>query len=99
MKAKDYFAKYEQALASDNSDECSTAIAEMLNEMNSEVQNLLKVRHVKTNAGTFPIFKEMNQKWNAIVRLFERKYGATPIVKDGFQLYWVRKMPQLMGKI
>lgn len=99
MKAKDYFAKYEQALASDNSDECSTAIAEMLNEMNSEVQNLLKVRHVKTDAGTFPIFKEMNQKWNAIVRLFERKYGATPIVKDGFQLYWVRKMPQLMGKI
>lgn len=99
MKAKDYFAKYEKALASDNSDECSTAIAEMLNEMNSEVQNLLKVRHVKTDAGTFPIFKEMNQKWNAIVRLFEKKYGATPIVKDGFQLYWVRKMPQLMGKI
>lgn len=99
MKAKDYFAKYEQALTSDNSDECSTAIAEMLNEMNSEVQNLLKVRHVKTDAGTFPIFKEMNQKWNAIVRLFEKKYGATPIVKDGFQLYWVRKMPQLMGKI
>lgn len=99
MKAKDYFAKYEQALASVNSDECSTAIAEMLNEMNSEVQNLLKVRHVKTDAGTFPIFKEMNQKWNAIVRLFEKKYGATPIVKDGFQLYWVRKMPQLMGKI
>lgn len=99
MKAKDYFAKYEQALASDNSDECSTAIAEMLNEMNSEVQNLLKVRHVKTDAGTFPIFKEMNQKWNAIVRLFEKKYGATPIVKDGFQLYWVRKMPQLMDKI
>lgn len=99
MKAKDYFAKYEQALASDNSDECSTAIAEMLNEMNSEVQNLLKVRHIKTDAGTFPIFKEMNQKWNAIVRLFEKKYGATPIVKDGFQLYWVRKMPQLMGKI
>lgn len=99
MKAKDYFAKYEQALASDNSDECSTAIAEMLNEMNSEVQNLLKVRHVKTDAGTFPIFKEMNQKWNAIVQLFEKKYGATPIVKDGFQLYWVRKMPQLMGKI
>ena len=99
MKAKDYFAKYEQALASDNSDECSTAIAEMLNEMNSEEQNLLKVRHVKTDAGTFPIFKEMNQKWNAIVRLFEKKYGATPIVKDGFQLYWVRKMPQLMGKI
>lgn len=99
MKAKDYFAKYEQALASDNSDECSTAIAEMLNEMNSEVQNLLKVRHVKTDAGTFPIFKEMNQKWNAIARLFEKKYGATSIVKDGFQLYWVRKMPQLMGKI
>lgn len=99
MKAKDYFAKYEQALASANYDECSTAIAEMLNEMNSEVQNLLEVRHVKTDAGTFPIFKEMNQKWNAIVRLFEKKYGATPIVKDGFQLYWVRKMPQLMGKI
>lgn len=99
MKAKDYFAKYEQALASTNSDECSTAIAEMLNEMNSEVQNLLKVRHVKTDAGTFPIFKEMNQKWNAIVRLFEKKYGNTPIVKDGFQLYWVREMPQLMGKI
>lgn len=99
MKAKDYFTKYEQALASAGSDECSTAIAEMLNEMNSEVQNLLKVRHVKTDAGTFPIFKEMNQKWNAIVRLFEKKYGTTPIIKDGFQTYWVRKLPQLMDKI
>ena len=67
--------------------------------MNSEVQNLLKVRHVKTDAGTFPIFKEMNQKWNAIVRLFEKKYGTTPIIKDGFQTYWVHKLPQLMGKI
>lgn len=99
MKAKDYFTKYEKALASADPDECSTAIADMLNKMNSEVQNLLKVRHVKTDAGTFPIFKEMNQKWNAIVRLFENKYGATPIVKDGFRLFWVRKMPQLMGKI
>lgn len=99
MKAKDYFTKYEQALVSSDAEECSSAIASMLNEMNSEVQNLLKARHVKTDAGTFPIFKEMNQKWNAIVRLFEKKYGATPIVKDGFQLYWVRKMPQLMGKI
>ena len=99
MKAKDYFTKYEQALISSDTEECSAAIADMLNDMNSEVQNLLKVRHVKTDAGTFPIFKEMNQKWNAIVRLFEKKYGATPIVKDGFQLFWVRKMPQLMGKI
>lgn len=99
MKAKDYFTKYEQALVSSDAEECSSAIANMLNEMNSEVQNLLKARHVKTDAGTLPIFKEMNQKWNAIVRLFEKKYGATPIVKDGFQLYWVRKMPQLMGKI
>ena len=47
MKAKDYFTKYGQALASADPDECFPAIAEMLNEMNSEVQNLLKVRHVK----------------------------------------------------
>ena len=99
MKAKDYFTKYENALVSPDSEECCNAIANMLNEMNSEVQNLLKVRHVKTDAGTFPIFKEMNQKWNAIVRLLEKKYGATPIVEDGFQLYWVSRMPQLMGKI
>ena len=99
MKAKDYFTKYEQALVSSDAEECCAAIADMLNEMNSEVQNLLKVRHVKTDAGTFPIFKEMNQKWNAIVRLLEKEYGSTPIVKDGFQLYWVRRMPQLVGKI
>lgn len=99
MKAKDYFAKYEQALISSDPEECSSAIADMLNEMNSEVLNLMKARHVKTDAGTFPVFKEMNQKWNAIVRLFEKKYGATPIVKDGFQVFWVRKLPLLMGKI
>lgn len=29
MKAKDYFAKYEKALASADPDECSTAIAEI----------------------------------------------------------------------
>jgi hypothetical protein len=51
------------------------------------------------SAAIADMLKEMNQKWNAIVRLLEKKYGATPIVKDGFQLYWVRRMPQLMGKI
>lgn len=99
MKAKDYFAKHERGLIAVNPDECSAAIAEVLNEMNSEVRNLLKVRHIKTEAGTFSLFKEMNQKWNAIVRLFEKKYGVTPIIKDGFRLYWLRKLPQLVGKI
>ncbi len=99
MKAKEYFAKYEKGLMSESTDECSTAIADMLTEMNAEVQKLMEVRHVKLNRGGYAVFKEMNEKWNAVVRLLEKKYGCTPIIRDGFRTFWVRKMPQLLGYI
>lgn len=99
MKAKEYFAKYEKGLVSESTDECSTAIAGLLTDMNAEVKKLMEVRHVKFDRGGIAVLKEMNEKWNAIVRLLEKKYGATPIIRDGFRTFWVREMPQLQDHI
>ena len=99
MKAKEYFAKYEQDLVSENTDKCSTAIAGLLTDMNAEVKKLMEVRHAKFDRGGFAVLKEMNEKWNALVRLFEKKYGVTPIIRDGFRTWWIHERPQLQDYI
>lgn len=95
MKAKDYFTKYESSIINSDDKGFVDAVSKMMIELNSEVKDLISARHIRTDSGTIAVFKEMNQKWNAIVRLFETKYGWSPIIRDGYQLFWIREMPEL----
>lgn len=38
---------------------------------------------------------ELNQKYNAICNLFEKTYGASPLVNSGFLTYWRKQIPEL----
>lgn len=93
MKAIDYF---EQFKPSDNSDlipETLLSVSEvysLLNALNEETLELIKIRHIKYDRALPALLDEQNAKWNAISRLFEKKYGKTPLAKDGFKRFWYR---------
>lgn len=45
------------------------------------------------------VLKELNQKWNAICCMYEKKYGVSPLNYDAFRCYWMTAMPELAGKL
>lgn len=96
-KAKEYYELYKVALM--NEEKTLKAISDLIIELNAEVKELQRLRHVKFDRGLIPILKETNQKWNAIVRLFEKEFGESPIRPDGYKIFWLREMPELEGKI
>lgn len=98
-KAKDYYELYKLDLMSEDDKKVSLALWEFILALSNDAQELIKLRHVEFDCGVIPIMKEMNQKWNTVVRLFEKEYGGSPIKPDGFKIFWIEKMPELDGKI
>lgn len=94
MKAKDYFEKYETRMMK-NDDDGLKAIGELMYELVIEAKTLINTRHVNTNSGSVAVLKELNNKWNALCNLFEKKYGVSPIIRDGYKKYWLKEMPIL----
>lgn len=99
MKAKEYYAKYHDQLPSPNEKECFHAISDLILELSGEVKTIASQRKAKTNQATIGIIREINDKYNAIVSLFEAKDGASPIKRDGFMSFWKKEMPELKGKV
>lgn len=98
-KAKDYYELYKLELMSEDDETVNNALSKFIMAFNDEVSELQKIRHVRFDRGIIPIMKEMNQKWNAVVRLFEKEYGCSPIRLDGFKIFWTQSVPDFEGKI
>lgn len=88
MKAKEYFTKYEQNIMSSDQSVSNRAFHDMAADLVAEVQQLIKVRDPKKPSGLAGILREVNQKFNAIGRLFKEKYGESILATDGFLTYW-----------
>ena len=88
MKAKEYFVKYADNIKSSDRTISSTAIGEMLTEMLKEVQEIAKIRHCSLDIGMISILKEQNQKYNAVVNMF----NPPVLVKDGFKTVVLSKL-------
>lgn len=87
MKAKEYFEKYEQGLieeAKKSETIPDGAFAKLYIEMYKEMQDLINTRHVRFDRALKAVISEQNDKWNAIERLFIKKYGKSPIKHNGF---------------
>lgn len=84
MKAKDYFNKYKNGLASENKDDYVLTFREMYREMFKECVDTMHTRRIKRNDAAVSVFKEMNYKYNAICRLLAKEYGRSPIKENGF---------------
>ena len=87
MKAKGYFEKYEARLTSNKEEVATQAASELFQCLLDDFVNLCHVRHISSFESFYKTMKEVNNKWNAIVKLFEKKYKVSPILKDGFIHY------------
>lgn len=99
MKAKEYYASIKEAIEGGTVTGLEDAVDNMFLLMNREMRGLQEKRHVQFDRGLFPIIKEMNDKWNAVVNLIKKDYGESPIIYDGYKKIWVAKMPELKGHI
>lgn len=84
MKAKDYFNKYKNGLASEDKDSYVLTFREMYQEMFKECVDTMDARQIKQDDAVVSVFKEMNQKYNALCRLLAKEYGNSPIKENGF---------------
>lgn len=84
MKAKEYFNKYKNGLASEDKDTYVLTFREMYQEMFKECVDTMESRQVKQNNAVVSVFKEMNDRYNAICRLLAKEYGNSPIKENGF---------------
>ena len=95
MKATEYYEKYKNKLTSRKEEVAIEAIKELLANFNQESKELISKRHIRTAPALISVLKELNGKWNALARCFEKDYGGTPIKKDGFWIFWINEMPEL----
>lgn len=86
MKAADYLNKYGVAFMKLTTDEDRRKmISEIGNCFYQELRETMKVRHISTDRGLFHAVNELNAKWNALARLFEKYYDVSPLRRDGFR--------------
>jgi hypothetical protein len=84
MKAKDYFDKYKRGLASKDEATYLLTFREMYQEMFKECVDTIAARNIKRNDAVVSVFKEMNEKYNALCRLLAKEYRNSPIKENGF---------------
>lgn len=70
-------------------------MSELLTEMSREVIAIANERNVKTDGGIVSVIKEVNQKWNALCKIYEKEYGCEVLVRNGFVSYWKHRIPEL----
>lgn len=68
MKAKDYYHKYSDRLL--NPESSITAVTELIKDFAAETGQLMENRNVRTDKACEAIINEMNDKWNALARMF-----------------------------
>lgn len=88
MKAKEYFDKFGPDIwdewKSDNPDCGSHITVTFYKDMYNEMVETIKTRRVQSDKALFSLIEEFNQKWNAVVNMFEKKYGESPLKRNGF---------------
>lgn len=95
MKAKEYFEKYKDQISSEDKETALKGTSDLVFDLFNEIDILRKNRGVKTDRGFVAIAKEENQKWNAIAALFEKEYGNSMLIRNGFNKFMISKIPEL----
>ena len=89
MKAKEYFEKYDDDIWKEAHDPAvitDGAFAKLFIDFCTETKLLAEQRKAKSDQSILAIIREQNQKWNAVSNLFEKKYGVSPLNRDGFEI-------------
>lgn len=90
MKAREYFAVYAPRILSGNVliGDAVNVIFEMFTALSRETITICESKNKTLGKDVAQVFIAQNRKWNALHQIFLRKCGMSPIVKDGFILYW-----------
>lgn len=95
MKAKQYFEKHQQEMTCGDEKRVQAAINQLVLELNDEAKDMLKARNVNTDRAALSILRELNDKYNAVIGLFEKHYGASPLMRDGYLNLWKNRIPTI----
>lgn len=83
MKAIDYYREYEHyffgVAAVKPLDEIQERIEELEEDFLDEAHEIFNKRNGQTSEAYAKVCQEQTDKWNALVRIFEKKHGVSPI--------------------
>lgn len=95
MKAIEYYEKYHETMLSKDAEVSNKAIAQFIVDLSCEVKKTYDARRGKSASALLGVIKEINQKGNAVMTLFEKKDGFAPLIHDAFLTYWTKESPEL----
>ena len=95
MKAKDYYQKYHDGILSADENVGNEATANFIYDLIHEVSTLMKDRKASTAAALVGIAKEVDQKYLAVLDLFEKRDGIRPLFDFGFMTMLQRVAPEI----
>ena len=94
MKAVEYFKKYGEPIYAEIMIGKADKAREMLQDFYADCQKTLEKRNAHTDRAVVATFREFNDKWNAVARMFEKKYGEEVIRKNGFYNTARKQIPE-----
>lgn len=94
MKAKDYYQKYHDGILSMDENTGNEAVASFLNDLIHEVGAMINTRRAGSPAAFAGIVKEINQKYLAVLGLFEKNDGLRQLVDNGFMVSLKKVVPE-----
>lgn len=69
---------------------------ELVGAMNREVKEICAKRKCKLDSAGAAVIREMNDRWNAMIPMFEKRYDARcPLKRNGFAKFWINEIPSL----
>ena len=96
MKAKEYFEKFEPVFYPmgklPKEIPTNDQIFELLMAFSKEFEVICKERKIKSDKASTAVIRELNQKWNALIKLFIKKYKWSPVREDAFINYWEKEL-------
>ncbi len=95
MKAKEYFTKYGESVYREALDGKFEIGQTLFIELASEFKTISKQRNVKSNRAAVAVIKELNEKWNSLAAMFEKKYGVEVLKRNAVLNYYMEKIPEL----
>jgi hypothetical protein len=73
MKAKEYYEKYKECLNSNDAKTAIKGLSCIMTDLEEEYKKIIILRGARTDGAKLSIIKELNQKWNAIIKLSTNK--------------------------
>ena len=95
MKAREYFAKYGESVYREALDGKFEIGQALFIELASEFKTISEQRNVRSNRAAVAVIKELNEKWNSLAAMFEKKYGVEVLKRNAVLNYYMEKIPEI----